>query len=136
MTNIKNPFAIREKTALSSIEVWVIWYFWHENWTIFTCDCCLRNSNSKTHLLIFFFVIEDMYVLLITIFSYSFTSFYSCLLFLWFTLYISSCKFNCHRQWLVYIQKNINTHGWAKRHFCINAKQNFQSFRFIAIMSQ
>ena len=51
--------------------------FWHESWTLFTSDCCIRrknNSNSETYLLIFSSVIEDILVLLKTGLSYSFTS--------------------------------------------------------------
>ena len=61
------------KTALISIKVWAIWCLWLRNWTLFTSDCCLRNRNnsySKTHLLIFLSVIEDIYVLLISGFGY------------------------------------------------------------------
>ena len=59
--------------SVSSIEVWMIWYFWHENWALFTSNCSLRNrnnSNSKTYLL-FLSVIEDIYLLLITCLSHS-----------------------------------------------------------------
>ena len=54
--------------------------FWHESWTLFTSDWCIRrknNSNSETYLLIFLSVIEDILVLLITGLSYLFTTFLS-----------------------------------------------------------
>ena len=115
-----------------------IWCLWHENWTLFTSDCCLRNrnnSNSKTNAPIFIFVIEDKYVLLIRGLSYSFNSFF----FRHFTFsvihslyFITHVILNCHCQWLVYKQKNINTHGEAKRDFNINTRRNFQSFSFIS----
>ena len=116
--------------SVSSIEVWAIWYFWHENWALFTSNCCLRNrnnSNSKTYLL-FLSVIEDIYLLLITCLSHPF---------MWFPVvhslyFIMHSILNCHRQWLVYKQKNINTHGSAKREFYINTRRNFQSFSFIS----
>ena len=62
-----------EKTTLSSVEVLSDLVFWHESWTLFTSDCCIHqknNSNSKTFLLTFLSVIEDIPVLLITGFSY------------------------------------------------------------------
>ena len=53
----------------------------HENWTLFTTDCCIRkrnNSNSKTCFLNFLSLIEDVtHVLLITGLSYSFSLFVS-----------------------------------------------------------
>ena len=68
------------KNILSSVEVLSDLVFWHESWTLFTSDWCIRrknNSNSETYLLIFLSVIEDILVLLITGLSYSFTSFLS-----------------------------------------------------------
>ena len=69
-----------EKTTLSSVEVLSDLVFWHESWTLFTSDCCIRwknNSKSKTFLLNIMSVIEDILVLLIAGFSYYFTSFLS-----------------------------------------------------------
>ena len=117
----------------------MIWCFFHENWTLFASDCCLRNrnnNNSKTHLLIFLLsVIEDIYVLLLTGISFPFTLFFPT--YLSFSVihsrYFSThIILNCHRQWLVYKQKNINIHGYAKRNFYIDTRRNFQSFSFIS----
>ena len=124
--------------SVSSIEVWTIWYFWHENWALFTSNCCSRNrnnSNSKTYLL-FLSVIEDIYLLLITCLSHPCyrryipfvnnmpkSSIY--VIFVISLYFIMHSILNCHRQWLVYKQKNINTHGSAKREFYINTRRNF-----------
>ena len=54
--------------------------FWHENWTLFTSDCCIcrkNNSNSETYLLNFLSVIEDILILLISGLCYLFTLFLS-----------------------------------------------------------
>ena len=78
--------------------------------------------------LFFLSVIEDVHVLLITGLSYSFTLFFSrnsSFSVIHSIYFITHIILNCHRQWLVYKQKNINTHGSAKIDFYKNTRRNF-----------
>ena len=78
--------------------------------------------------LFFFSVIEDVHVLLITCLSYSFTLFFSSnssFSVIHSIYFITHIKLNCQRQWLVYKQNNINTHGSAKIDFYKNTRRNF-----------
>ena len=74
----------------------------------------MNTSNSKTYLLNFLSVIEDIHVLLITGLNYSFTLFfskYSTFSKIHAVYFITHIILNCHMKWLVYRQCNINTHG-------------------------
>ena len=70
--------------------------------------------------LYFLSVIEIVHVLLITGLSYSFTLFfsrYSSFSVIHSIYLITYITLSCHRQWLVYKQKNINNHGSAEETF-------------------
>ena len=85
----------------------------------------MNNSNKRTYLLIFLSVIEDIYVLLIIGLNGSFTSFfsrYSSLCVIHSIYFITRIILNFHVQWLVYKDKNLGTHGQAKRYFYRNTR--------------
>ena len=84
--------------------------------------------------LFFLSVIEDLHVLLITGLNYSFTLFfsrYSSFSVIDSIYFVTHIILNCHGQWVVYKQNNINTHDLAKKDFYKNTGWNFQSFSFI-----